>query len=139
MVGQWDCTKNSRLRTDRRRVPDVDSESIGIGWQTKSIEHPQRYKTYKVTMDGRLFKEDTEYELVPEEERPGYDEEIGGFENKFDKAWGRLRKIHHGWSDVDRDLGIYPLSRLVCASWAIFIVLINAFEGIQPWLRHMPP
>lgn len=52
-------------------------------------------------MDGWLFKEDAEYELVPEEERPGYDEEIGGFENEFDKAWGCLRKIHHGWSDVD--------------------------------------
>jgi hypothetical protein len=56
---------------------------------------------YKITGDGRLFKEEAEYEPVPEEERPHYDAEIGGFESPMMKMAGSRRKIHQGWSDTE--------------------------------------
>ncbi|WP_415380107.1 hypothetical protein [Halosimplex sp. TS25] len=55
---------------------------------------------YKSTADGRLFREETDYELVPETERPGYDEEIEGFETSLDEMRGSQRKVHRGWTDV---------------------------------------
>ena len=56
---------------------------------------------YKITMDGRLYKEDARYESVPEEERPGYREEIDGFENDWERGRGMYAKIHDGWKDTD--------------------------------------
>lgn len=56
---------------------------------------------YKITAEGRLFREDVEYEHVPEEERPGYDEGIGEFESEIERVRGSVRKIHHGWSDTE--------------------------------------
>lgn len=82
--------------------PDIDADPFDITWQTKSIaRHHPMMENYKVTADGRLFKEDAEYEHVPEEERPRYNEEIGGFESPLDEMVGSRRKIHHGWSDMD--------------------------------------
>lgn len=81
--------------------PDIGAEPFDITWQTKSIaRHQPMMEDYKVTAEGRLLKEEAEYEHVPEEERPGYDEEIGGFENEFERGWGSIRKIHLGWSDT---------------------------------------
>jgi hypothetical protein len=56
---------------------------------------------YRVTAEGRLFEEDADWETVPEEERPRYDEEDDGFENQFEASVGSIRKIHLGWSDQD--------------------------------------
>lgn len=39
----------------------------------------------KLTMDGRLSREETRVEEVPEEGRPYYDEEIGGFERDLER------------------------------------------------------
>jgi hypothetical protein len=50
--------------------------------------------------DGRLVLEEADYERVPESERPGYDEELGGFETPLDELRGSQRKIHRGWRDV---------------------------------------
>jgi len=79
--------------------PNVDGDSFRITWQTKSLQHQPSMANFKVTSDGRLLEEVTEHERVPEEERPGYDEDIGGFETPFEKGHG-WRKVHHGWTDT---------------------------------------
>ncbi len=84
------------------QFPPLEADPFDIRWQSKSIG--RRYpalENYKVTVDRRLFKEDAEYEHVPEEERPGYDPDIDGFENSFEKYHGCIRKVPLGWSDVD--------------------------------------
>lgn len=82
--------------------PDIGANPFEVTWQTKSItRHQPMMENYKVTAEGRLFKEEAEYEHVPEEERPGYNEEIGGFENGFEKWRGSRKKIHQGWSDTE--------------------------------------
>jgi hypothetical protein len=95
---------------DRLAFEDgLDIEFPGIGadpfeetWQTKSItRHHPMMDNYKITVDRRLFKEEAEYEQVPEEERPHYDEEIGGFESPMMKLAGSQRKVHQGWSDTE--------------------------------------
>lgn len=82
--------------------PAVGCDPFERTWQTKSIarDDPQM-ENYKVTAAGRLFKEDTESEWVPEEERPGYDHERGGFERPLDALRGSIRTNHLGWSDTD--------------------------------------
>lgn len=75
-------------------VPDIGADPFEITWQTKSItRHQPMMENYKVTAEGRLFKEEAEYEHVPEEERPGYNEEIGGFENEVERGRGSRKKI----------------------------------------------
>jgi hypothetical protein len=82
--------------------PEIDGDPFEITWQSKSItRHQPLMENFKITADGRLFKEDAEYEHVPEEERPEYDEELDGFENELERGRGSRRKIHHGWSDTD--------------------------------------
>jgi hypothetical protein len=82
--------------------PDIGTDPFEVTWQTKSIaRHEPMMENYKVTADGRLFKEEAEYEHVHAEERPYYDEEIGGFESSIEEMAGSRRKIHHGWSDTD--------------------------------------
>jgi len=82
--------------------PDIEADPFEITWQTKSIarQHPMLDK-YKVTAEGRLFKTDLESKRVPEEERPGYDEEIGGFENEFGKGRGSRKRVVKGWTDTE--------------------------------------
>jgi len=82
--------------------PDIGVDPSEITWQTKSIAREESMmENYKITADGRLFKEDATYEHVPEEERPGYDEVIGGFENEIERGRGSRTKIHQGWSDTE--------------------------------------
>ena len=81
--------------------PDFDGDPFDVTWQTKSIQREPLRDEYKITANGRLLKEDAEHEIVPEAERPGYDEEIGGFENDLEKMRGMLRKIHNGWTDTE--------------------------------------
>jgi hypothetical protein len=45
--------------------------------------------------------EEWHLEEVPEEERPEYDEEIGGFESDLDKSLGSLQEVHEGWTTVE--------------------------------------
>lgn len=80
-------------------LPEFNGDSASIDWQTKTFRHP-RMDVYKITMDGRLFKEDAHYENVPEEERPNYNEKIGGFESDLKKLAGSRRKVHEGWMDT---------------------------------------
>lgn len=81
--------------------PDIGADPFEITWQSKSIPRRQpMLENYKVTADGRLFKEEAEYEEVPEEERPGYDEDIGGFEHEFERGRGSIQKVHQEWSDT---------------------------------------
>ncbi|WP_256297610.1 hypothetical protein [Haloarchaeobius salinus] len=82
--------------------PDIDGDPYGLTWQTKSISrhHPQ-LDHYRVTADGRLFRQDCEYETVPETERPLYDVELEGFENPLDEMAGSIQRVHHGWIDVE--------------------------------------
>lgn len=81
-------------------LPDFDGDPSQVEWQTKTFSRPQ-LDVYKVTEDRRLLKEDAEYEVRPEEERPRYDEEIGGFESEWEKLAGILKKTHKGWSDTN--------------------------------------
>lgn len=82
--------------------PDIGADPFEITWQTKSItRHLQMMENYKITTEGRLWKEEAEYQHVPEEERPYYDEEIGGFESEVRKMAGSIKKIHQGWSDTE--------------------------------------
>lgn len=89
--------------------PDIGVDPFEVTWQSKSISryHPA-LDTYRVTEDGRLFKEDAELEFVQEEERPWYDEAIGGFESSVAKMIGSLREVHHGWEDTEYH-GIFEL------------------------------
>lgn len=82
--------------------PDIGANPFNITWQTKSItRHKPMMENYKITANRRLFKEEVEYESVPEEERPGYNEEIGGFENESERFRGSREKIHQCWSDTE--------------------------------------
>lgn len=93
--------------------PAIGADPYEITWQTKSItRHRPLMENYKVTADGRLFKEDAAYERVPEAERPGYNEEIGGFEHEIDRVRGSMQKIHHGWSDTDYH-GTFEFHRVI--------------------------
>jgi len=81
--------------------PNIGADPFEITWQTKSLTRRQpMMEHYRVTPERRLLKEDAEYEHVPEEERPGYNEETGGFDTESERARGSMRKIHHGWSDT---------------------------------------
>lgn len=91
--------------------PGLDTAPTRIEWQTKTFRRPA-LEVYKVTMDGRLYKEDADYETVPEEDRPGYDEERGSFENDWQKGWGMLNKVREGWSDTDHH-GILEIHSVV--------------------------
>jgi len=83
--------------------PDIGADPFEITWQTKSLtRHQPMLENYKVTSAGRLLKQDTEYEHVPEEERPGYNEETDGFDTEIERAGevcgrsttgGRIRHI----------------------------------------------
>ena len=81
--------------------PDLGADPFEVTWQTKSIaRHEPMMENYKVTANGRLFSEEVEYEHVPEEERPRYDEAIGGFANELERGRGSRTQIHQGWSDT---------------------------------------
>lgn len=83
------------------KFPAIDIDPYTVSWQTKSIArgHPMM-DTYRVTDEGRLLREDAEYESVPEEERPRYDPEEG-FESEFERMIGSLQKVHQEWSDTE--------------------------------------
>lgn len=91
--------------------PDLDSDPSCIKWQTKTFEQPALVE-YKITTDGRLFKEDASFETVPEEDRPGYDPESGGFENKLNKSLGALKKVRNDWIDTEYH-GIVEIHEIV--------------------------
>ena len=93
--------------------PDLGADPFEVTWQTKSIaRHEPAMENYKVTANGRLFQEEAEYEHVPEEERPGYNEEIGGFGNEFERGRGMIKKVHQGWSDTEYH-GIFEFHRTI--------------------------
>lgn len=93
--------------------PELGADPFEATWQTKSIaRHEPAMENYKVTVSGRLFQEEAEYEHVPEEERPGYNEEIGGFENEFERGRGMIKKVHQGWSDTEYH-GIFEFHRTI--------------------------
>lgn len=100
--------------------PDSSIDPFEVTWQTKSISrHRPMMENYKIMAAGRLFKQEAEYEHVPEEERPGYDAEIGGFENEIDRARGIMRKIHHGWSDTAFH-GVFEFHRTIDGDYRSF-------------------
>lgn len=93
--------------------PDFGADPFEVTWQTKSIaRHEPLRDEYKVTAEGRLLKEDADHEHVPKEERPYYDEEIGGFESSIRKMAGSRKKIHRGWSDTEYH-GIFEFHRTI--------------------------
>lgn len=82
--------------------PAIGADPFDITWQTKSIGcHPPMLDIYKVTSGARLLKETAAYERVPEEDRPEYNDEIGGFEREIDGMRGAITKIDQGWSDME--------------------------------------
>jgi len=100
--------------------PDIGVDPFEVTWQTKSIaRHEPMMENYKITANGRLFKEEAEYEHVPEEERPGYNEETSGFENEFERRGGSRTKIHQGWSDTGYH-GIFEFHRTIDGDYVSF-------------------
>lgn len=99
-------------------APDPEIDLTGVAWQTKSIRRPM-LENYKVTMDGRLFRQVTRTESVPEEERPLYDEERGGFESEFEKCCGMFRTIPEGWTDTEHH-GIVEFHRSIDGEYVSF-------------------
>lgn len=77
-------------------LPDFDGDPTAIEWQTKTFPRPA-LMVYRITADDDLLVEDAEYNLVPEEERPEYNEEIGGFEEEWHAAFGMMSKERQGW------------------------------------------
>jgi hypothetical protein len=65
-------------------LSSFEGDSTAVTWQTKSF-YPPMMENDKLTMDGRLSREETRVEEVPEEGRPYYDEEIGGFERDLER------------------------------------------------------
>lgn len=80
--------------------PGLDADPTQVAWQTKSIGRPAM-GAYKITMEGRLYEKITRTETVPEEERPGYDEERGGFEDEWHRMCGMFETINEGWTDTE--------------------------------------
>lgn len=78
----------------------LDVDPFGVTWQTKTIRRPAM-ENYKVTAEGRLYRERTDAETVPETKRPCYDPEIDGFESELQRVAGMFRTIHLGWTDVE--------------------------------------
>lgn len=81
--------------------PDVGADPFAVTWQTKEIRPRPALETYRVTAAGRLLRENVEYERVPEEQRPGYDEEIGGFGSDFQRWKGMIDATRVGWTDTE--------------------------------------
>jgi hypothetical protein len=81
-------------------LPGFDGDPTEIEWQTKSIKRADT-TTFRITDSGHLEMEEWHLEEVPEEERPEYDEEIGGFESDLDKSLGSLQEVHEGWTTVE--------------------------------------
>ena len=82
--------------------PAIGADPFDITWQTKSIaRHPPMMDTYKVTSGARLLKEAAAYERVPEEDRPGYNDEIGGFEHEIDGLRGAITKVDQEWVNME--------------------------------------
>lgn len=79
-------------------LPELENHP-NQGWQTKDFE--KSLNIYKINSDGRLLKEKYTMEYVEEEERPNYNEEIGGFENEWEKAFGMMQKESEGWEELD--------------------------------------
>ncbi len=88
---------------DTLDLPEFEGDHTGLGWQSKSLPEAFCLERVRITADGRLEREEWEWKPVPEEERPLYDEEIGGFEHEAEKAFGAMNKIHHGWTDEGHD------------------------------------
>lgn len=70
-------------------------------WQTKQLQAQPLMETFRVDADGHLYKEVVEFEHVPEEERPKYDEEIGGFHEEWHRAMGMMQRKCNGWEQWD--------------------------------------
>lgn len=87
---------------DTVELPDFAGNPTEIEWQSKTLQSHPCMDVYKLTSEGRLLKEDAEYEQVPEEDRPNYDEDIGGFKNEIDEMFGSISKERHGWDDTEQ-------------------------------------
>ena len=83
-------------------LPGFEGDPSEIVWQTKSLQEPL-LETYRVSEDGRLLKEEVEYEEVEGEER----EAPGDLPNLPKRG-----KVHLDWSDVEYH-GIFEFHRIV--------------------------
>ena len=83
-------------------LPGFEGTPSEIVWQTKSLKEPL-LETYRVSEDGRLLKEEVEYEEIEDEER----ETPGDLPNL-----PKRRKVHLDWSDVEYH-GIFEFHRTV--------------------------
>jgi hypothetical protein len=78
-------------------------------------------ENYKLTMAGRLYREETRTEEVSEAERPLYDEEIGGFESDLQRHAGSLRTVHLSWTDTAYH-GTIEFHRSIDGEWYAYEV-----------------
>lgn len=114
--------------------PGLDTDPTRIDWQTKTLDRPAM-DVYKLTMNGRLFKEQAHYEKVPEEERPAYDEERGGFKKESMKALGMLNKVHDGWEDTNYH-GIVEIHRTIDDEYVSFDLKFTDGELVDVTLNQ---
>lgn len=85
---------------EKYELPGFRGDPSKVEWKSKDVKgHPDR-TVYRITEDGRLLEEQWHYDEVPEEERPMYDEDIGGFEDEWHQAFGMLDKITEGWEEL---------------------------------------
>lgn len=70
--------------------PGLATDPTTVTWQTKSIHRPMMDR-YKVTSEGRLYKELAHYEVTSGESDDDSVREI----------LPRRRRVHRGWTDVD--------------------------------------
>ena len=113
-------------------VPELDVDVSEVTWQTKTIRRPAM-ENYKVTSTGRLFRQEVRTESVPEEERPRYDEELGGFESDLDGVIGMFRTIPQGWTDTNYH-GIVELHRTIDDEYVSLKAKFTDGDLVELWL-----
>lgn len=75
-------------------LPEIEVNPATIEWQTKTIDRPTMGR-FRLTPDGRLFREETHCEEVPDAERPYY-----GTDEWEDLSFvGSIRRVHDGWTE----------------------------------------
>jgi hypothetical protein len=92
-MGMFDWVKVDVPLPDGWRAPNDET------FQTKDFESTMT--TIWITPEGRLMVEDSDIEIVPEAERPGYDPATGGFTGSLGGLIGSIRHINHKWRDLN--------------------------------------
>jgi hypothetical protein len=92
--------------------PGFDGDPSEIVWQTKTLQKHPLLENFRVSDEGRLLKEEVEYEEVPGEER-------GSSEVLPDLDLPKRRKVHLGWSDIEYQ-GVFKFHSIIDDEYTSF-------------------